>query len=66
MEMLPKQSDLPNNINWQTEAGKMFQVNKLNFQALEESTAFFKGISSWNSFQNVEINGQSKDSTRHK
>ena len=51
----PKQSVLPPNLKWQTAVGQMFQVNKLNFQALEESSKFLQGISVWSSYYHVEI-----------
>jgi hypothetical protein len=54
----PKQSVLPPNLKWQTAVGQMFQVNKLNFQALEESTKFLQGFSVWSSYYHVEIEKQ--------
>ena len=54
----PKQSVLPPNLKWQTAVGQMFQVNKLNFQALEESTKFLQRFSVWSSYYHVEIEKQ--------
>ena len=44
METLPKQTDLPVGVKWQTETGKMFQKNKVNMQMLDETNLFLKSL----------------------
>ena len=50
MGTLPSQKELPLGIGWQTEAGKMYQVNKSNQQTLNEANLFLKGINLSKSF----------------
>ena len=59
----PKQINLPPNLKWQTEVGRQFKVNELNYQASEESTKFLQWISIFDSYHQVEIkegNGNNK------
>ena len=50
MGTLPSQKDLPIGVSWQTETGKMYQVNKHNQQILDDANHFLKGINLSNSF----------------
>ena len=50
MGTLPSQKDLPIGVSWQTETGKMYQVNKHNQQMLDDANHFLKGINFANSF----------------
>ena len=59
----PKQINLPPNLRWQTEVGRQFKVNELNYQASEKSTKFLQGISILDSYRQVELkeeNGNNK------
>ena len=61
-----KQSDLAPNLKWQTEAGRQFKVNKLNFQASEEGTKFLQGISILDSYRQVEIKEENGNNNQQK
>ena len=50
MGTLPSPKELPHGTGWQTEAGKMYQVNKSNQQTLNEANLFLKGINISKSF----------------
>ena len=55
MGTFPKQINLTPNLKWQTEVGRQFKVNKLNYQVSEESTKFLQGISILDSYRQMEI-----------
>ena len=61
-----KQSDLAPNLKWQTEAGRQFKVNKLNFQASEEGAKFLQGISILDSYRQVEIKEENGNNNQQK
>ena len=50
METLPKQTDLPVGVKWQTETGKMFQKNKVNMQMLDDFNETWNHLSTGHSF----------------
>ena len=44
MGTLPKQTDLPVGVKWQTETGRLFQLNINNGQMLDETNIFLKNL----------------------
>ena len=44
MGTLPKQTDLPVGVKWQTETGRLFQLNISNGQMLDETNIFLKNL----------------------
>jgi len=62
----PKQINLPPNLKWQTEVGRQFKVNELNYQASEESTKFLQGISILDSYRQVEIKKENGNNNQQK
>ena len=52
MGTLPKQADLPVDVKWQTETGKMFRLNISNGQMLNETNRFLKSLNFAKPFTN--------------
>ena len=62
----PKQINLPPNLKWQTEVGRQFKVNELNYQVSEESTKFLQGISILDSYRQVELKEKNGNNNQQK